>query len=152
MLAAKSALLTSFTTSALPSAPMSTIGSAYAPTVSRAARDVVGRAAEHHREVAGEHVVGAAAERGVDHVAVARVGDAPDRRRATRWCARHEEGVGAQVPPTSPPSPEGDLGQLLVGVEGEVDRPRRRWAASARESVTAAPSRAKCSRTSARRA
>ena len=45
------------------------------------ARDVVGRAAEHHREVAGEHVVGAAAERSVHHVAVPRVGDPPDHRR-----------------------------------------------------------------------
>ena len=74
---------------------MSTIGSAYAPTVVRARVDVGRRAAEHHREVAGEHVVGATAERRVDHVAVARVGDAPDGGGRPGGVG-HEEGVGAQ--------------------------------------------------------
>ena len=42
--------------------------------------------------VTGEHVVGATAERRVDHVPVARVGDLPDRRRAAGG-VRHEERV-----------------------------------------------------------
>ena len=54
-----------------------------------AAFDVGGRAAEHHRERAGEHVVGAAAERRVDDVAVACRGDASDGRRAAGG-VRHE--------------------------------------------------------------
>ena len=139
MLAANNALFTSFTASAVPSAPIVTIGSAYAANGRARALDVVGRAAEHHRERAREHVVGATAERRVDHVPVARVGDALDRRRAAGG-VRDEERVGRRGVATRPSSAERDLGELLVGVEREVDG-LGAPAASAKESVTAAPAR-----------
>ena len=118
MLAAKSALFTSFTASAVPSAPIVKIGSAYAATVVARALDVVRRAAHHDRERAREHVVGATAERRVDHVPVTGGGDPLDGRRAAGR-VRDEERVVAEVRDQAVVG-ERDLLELLVGVHRDV--------------------------------
>ena len=80
--------------------------------------DVGGRAAEHDGERAGEDVVGAAAERRVDDVAVACRGDALDGRRAAGG-VRHEQRVVGQVRDETVVV-ERDRRELLVGVHAHV--------------------------------
>ena len=150
MFAANNALFTSFTASAVPSPAIVKIGSAYAATVVARALDVVRRAADHHRERAREHVVGAAAERRVDDVPVARGGDPLDGRRAPGR-VRDEERVVGEVRRRGRRRPSATSSNCSSEYTPTCTTSAPR-AASARESVTVAPAWAKCSRTSARRA
>ena len=85
------------------------------------------------------HVVGTAAERRVDDVAVARRGDAPDGRGAAGR-VRHEQRVVGEVRDETV-GVEGDRLELRVGVHAHVHDLGARAPRRPSESVTVAPSR-----------